>query len=90
MNVAKATCAPSLPTTDWRAQNWAQIQQWIENASVSDREGIFSLSEKPLSMRVLKGLSGMKGNFHVPFLGEGARVTGHSYPTHMQDIQLLT
>jgi len=30
-------------------------------------------------IRVMKGLSGMKGNFHVPFLEEGGRVIAPLY-----------
>jgi len=32
-----------------------------------------------LPERVMKGLSGMKGNFHVPFLEEGGRVIALLY-----------
>jgi len=44
-------------------------------------------AEERYRLRVRKGLSGMKGNFHVPFLGEGARATGRFYPTQTHDVR---
>lgn len=34
MNVAQAPCASSQPTTDWRALNWAQIQQRVKKLQI--------------------------------------------------------
>ena len=44
-------------------------------------EAVKVLLQSDAAETVSKGLSGMKGNFHVPFLGEGARATGCFYPT---------
>jgi hypothetical protein len=75
--------APSHESVTWHGIDWARrhrevrrLQARIVKATPRSQGG-----ETGSRKGALKGLSRMKGNFQVRFLGEGVTVTSCPYPT---------
>ena len=83
MNVAQAMCASSGRTTPANQLDWfkgACPVNRLQVCIVKARRVIIALTGL-VHAGLWNGLSRMKGNFHVRFLGEGAAATPLLYPT---------
>jgi len=83
MNVAQAMCASSDRMTPANQLDWfkgARPVNRLQVCIVKAMRVILALTGL-VHAGLWNGLSRMKGNFHVRFLGEGAAATPFPYPT---------
>ena len=83
MNVAQAMCASSGGATRSNRFDWFKCARPVSRPQaciVKARRVILALTG-PVHAGLRNGLSRMKGNFHVRFLGEEAAAMPSPYPT---------
>ena len=83
MNVARARGASSGGTTQTNQRVWFKCARPVNRlqAHIVKAARKFSARTGFAHAGLRSGLSRMKGNFHVRFLGEGAAATPRPYPT---------
>src|SRR5262245_44681792 len=80
MTAATTAGAASHGAMEWHAIEWQHAHQTVRRLQARIVKATPIRGETALLAERWKGLSGMKGNFHVPFLGEGMAVTSSPYP----------
>jgi len=83
MNVARAMCAFSDRAPQANQRDWFKCVCPVNRlqAHIVKAARKFSARTGFAQAGLRSGLSRMKGNFHVRFLGEGAAATPRPYPT---------
>ena len=86
MNVDSSMCASSGKTNAWDQIDWShsarqvrRLQARIVKVTLTENQTVVKTGFAHAGL--WNGLSRMKGNFHVRFLGEGAAATLLPYPT---------
>ena len=89
MNVDLSMCASSGTTNAWDRIAWSQcgrqvrrLQARIVKVALTENQSVVQTGFAHAGL--CNGLSRMKGNFHVRFLGEGAAATLLPYPTRQE------
>ncbi len=83
MNTASSVCASSGKTTAWDQIDWPQCERQVRRlqARIVKATRGSPVNTGSAHTGLGNGLSRMKGNFHVRFLGEGAAAMPFPYPT---------
>ena len=72
----------------WDNIDWKTVYESVNRLQTRITKAVKQQNCKLLPERVMKGLSGMIGNFHVPFLEEGGRVIALLYSANKVSIVL--
>ena len=62
--------ADSRPNLQWIDINWEKVEEYVNRLQTGITKAAIERKLLPDTERVVRCLSGMKGNFHVPFLDE--------------------